>query len=113
MYRVDLKGRAWISTDTFRIVRIQADIVQPMREIGLLGLHQDVQYGPVPFAKKNVTLWLPKNAEIYLQFGKNRYHRQYSFDDYMLFGVDASESRKPPAAITHPEPAPSTDKDSK
>ena len=98
LYRIDLKGRAWISTDTFQIVHIEADVIHPVRELGLLSEHQVVQYGPVPFAKKNVTLWLPKNVDIYFDFGKRRYYRQYNFDDYMLFGVDVSESRKLPAA---------------
>ena len=99
-YRVDLKGRAWISTDTYHIVHIEADMVHPVRELGLLSEHQVVQYGPVPFAKKNVTLWLPKNVEIYFDFGKRRYYRQYNFNDYMLFGVDVAESRKPPASAS-------------
>ena len=106
-YRIDLKGRAWISTDTFQIVHVEADLIHPVREIGLLGEHQVVQYGPVPFAKKNVTLWLPKNVEIYFDFGKRRYYRQYNFDDYKLFGVDVTENRKPPAATPTSVPTPS------
>lgn len=109
-YRVDLKGRAWISTDTFQIEHIEADLIRPVRELGLMGEHQVVQYGPVPFAKKNVTLWLPKNVEIYFDFGKRRYQRQYTFDDYMLFDVDVSESRKPPAGAPAQDPGTSTQK---
>jgi len=109
-YRVDLKGRAWISTDTFQIVHIEADMIHPVRELGLMGEHQVVQYGPVPFAKRNVTLWLPKNVEIYFDFGKRRYYRQYNFDDYMLFDVDVAESRKPPAGAPAKDPMPSKEK---
>lgn len=70
-YRIDLKGRAWISSDTSQIVHIEADIVNPMHEIQMLSEHQVVEYGPVPFAKKNTMLWLPKNVEIYFDF-RNR-----------------------------------------
>jgi hypothetical protein len=41
-------------------------------------------------------LWLPKNVEIYFDFRKHRYYRQYSFDDYMLFDVDVTENHKRP-----------------
>jgi len=93
---VPLKGRAWITSDKFQIVRIEAEMVKPMPEIQLLSEHQVVEYGPVPFPKKNTTLWLPKSAEIYFDFRKHRYYRRHSFDHYMLFSVDADEKRKEP-----------------
>jgi tetratricopeptide (TPR) repeat protein len=96
IYRVDLKGRAWISSETFQIEHIEADIANPIRDIQLLSEHQIVEYGPVPFAKKNTTLWLPKDVEIYFDFRKHRYYRRYSFDHYMLFDVDVAEKDKAP-----------------
>ncbi|HEV7219814.1 MAG: tetratricopeptide repeat protein [Terriglobales bacterium] len=100
-FRIDLKGRAWISADKFQIMRIDADIVTPIHEIQLLSEHQRVEFGPVPFAKKNTSLWLPKDAEIYLDFGKHHYYRRHSFDHYMLFDVDVAEKDKvPPGAPT-------------
>lgn len=97
-FPVALKGRAWITTDRFQIVRIEADIVKPMAEIQLLSEHQTVEYGPVPFAKKNTVLWLPKNAEIYIDFRKRHFYRRHSFDHYTLFSVDAEEKPKVPAS---------------
>jgi tetratricopeptide (TPR) repeat protein len=93
---VGLKGRAWITADKFQIVRIEADMVKPMPEIQLLSEHQAVEYGPVPFAKKNTTLWLPKTAELYFDFRKHRYYRRHSFDHYMLYSTDSDEKRKEP-----------------
>ena len=110
-YRVDLKGRAWISADTFQIVHVEADMVNPIHEIQLLSEHQIVEYGPVPFAKKKTMLWLPKNVEIYFDFRKHRYYRQYNFDDYALFDVDVSENHKRPPDPSTSEPVPSTKKD--
>ena len=71
-------------------------MVHPMPEIELLSEHQTVEYGPVPFAKKNISLWLPKRAEIYFDFRKHHYYRRHSFDHYMLFSVDTEEKDKPP-----------------
>jgi tetratricopeptide (TPR) repeat protein len=97
-YSIGLKGRAWISADKFQIVRIEAEIADPMPEIQLLSEHQVVEYGPVPFPRKNTNLWLPKTAEIYLDFRKRHYHRRHSFDHYMLYSVDTEEKRKEPVA---------------
>lgn len=109
-YRIDLKGRAWISSDTSQIVHIEADIVNPMHEIQMLSEHQVVEYGPVPFASKNAILWLPKNVEIYFDFRKHRYYRHYTFDHYMLFDVDVSDKVKLPPETAVSGPATSTQK---
>jgi tetratricopeptide (TPR) repeat protein len=93
---IGLKGRAWIAADTFQIVRIEADIIHPAPEIQLLSEHQIVEYGPVPFPKKNRTIWLPKTAQIYFDLRKHHYYRRHSFDHYMLFSVDSDERRKEP-----------------
>ena len=98
MHSVALKGRAWITADKFQIVRMEAEMVNPMPEIQLLSEHQVVEYGPVPFLKKNTSLWLPKSAEIYFDFRKHRYYRRHSFDHYMLYSVDSEEKRKEPAS---------------
>ena len=71
-FPVDLKGRAWITADKFEIVQIEADMVKPVPEIQLFSERQTVEYGPVPFANKNTTLWLPKKVEIYFDFRKHR-----------------------------------------
>ena len=109
-HRIDLKGRAWISSDTSQVVHIEADIVNPMHEIQMLSQHQVVEYGPVPFAKKNAILWLPKNVEIYFDFRKHRYYRHYTFDHYMLFDVDVLEKVKLPPEAAPSETTPSTEK---
>jgi hypothetical protein len=96
IYPVKLKGRAWITADRFQIVRIEAEMVNPMPEIQLLTQHQVVEYGPVPFQQNRISLWLPKTAELYIDFRKNRFYRKHSFDHYMLFSVDSIEKRKEP-----------------
>jgi tetratricopeptide (TPR) repeat protein len=96
LYSLHLKGRAWITADKFQIVRIESELVNPLPQIRLAGEHQVVEYGPVPFVKKNIQLWLPQSAEIYLDFRRHRYYRKHSFDHYMLFAVDSEEKHKAP-----------------
>jgi hypothetical protein len=96
VYPVSIQGRAWISADTYQIVRLEAELVNPMPEIQLLSEHQTVEYAPVSFPKSQTELWLPKNAEIYFDFRKHRYYRRHSFDHFMLFSVDMEEKRKEP-----------------
>lgn len=107
IYALKLKGRAWITADKFQILRVESELVSPLPQIRLAGEHQVVEYGPVPFEKRKVQLWLPQSAEIYLDFRRHRYYRKHSFDHYMLFSVDADEKRKEPKdkpADTTPQP---------
>jgi tetratricopeptide (TPR) repeat protein len=97
VFPVDLKGRAWITADKFEIVQIEADMVKPVPAIQLLSEHQTVEYGPVSFATKNTTLWLPKEVEIYFDFRKHRYYRRHSFNHYILFSVDTEHKEKSPS----------------
>lgn len=106
MHWVALKGRAWITADKFQIVRMEAEMASPMPDIQLLSEHQAVEYGPVPFPKKNTSLWLPKSAEIYFNFRKHRYYRRHSFNHYMLYSVDTEQKIKEP--VSKPAPKPET-----
>jgi tetratricopeptide (TPR) repeat protein len=90
-YPVDLKGRAWISADTFQIVRVESELVKPMRQVQYLALHSITEYTAVHFPKKNLDIWLPKSAEVYMDVHRHRYYRRHSFDHYMLFSVDSEQ----------------------
>jgi tetratricopeptide (TPR) repeat protein len=110
-YFVALKGRAWIAAGTFQIVHLEADLLNPIPRIQLLSQHQSVDYGVVRFKTKEVELWLPKNADIYMDFRRHRIHRSHSFGNYKLFSVAANqkigepketdESKSPPSKPEH------------
>jgi tetratricopeptide (TPR) repeat protein len=95
-FAVDLKGRAWISASTYQIVRLEADLVRPIRQIQLLTEHQDVEYGPVQFKNRNMQLWLPISADLYMDCLRQRFHRRHSFGHYMLFSVGSSQKISQP-----------------
>ena len=105
-YSLRLKGRAWITADKFEIVRIESELIDPMPQIQLRCEQQVVEYGPVQF-KKNVGLWLPTKAEIYLDYRKHRYYRSHSYDHYMLFSVDmVDKPNEPKVPATEPTTKP-------
>lgn len=95
-YAVSLKGRAWIASDTYQIVRLETDLVAPVPQIKLVADRADVEYGPVKFAKGNVSMWLPKSADVYYDWKGRRIHRRHSFSNYMLFAVDDKQKISAP-----------------
>jgi tetratricopeptide (TPR) repeat protein len=106
-YPVALKGRAWISADTYQIVRLESDLVSPVPQIRLVADHAAIEYGPVKFNKGNVNMWLPQSADVYYDWRGRRIHRRHSFSNYMLFGVEDKQKISPPkGAEAHADVAP-------
>ena len=98
-YSVGLKGRAWISADSYQIVRMETDLVMPLPQIQLLAEHTAVEYGLVKFREGDANLWLPLSAEVYFAWRGQRVHRRHSFDHYMLFRVDDRQHINTPPAL--------------
>jgi uncharacterized protein len=98
-HSVGIKGRAWISADSYQIVRMETDLIAPVPQIQLLADHTAIEYGPVKF-RGAVNLWLPLSAEVYFAWRGQRVHRIHSFDRYMLFTVDDKQSISTPISVT-------------
>ena len=108
-YRVGIKGRTWISKNSFQVLRMESDLVNQVPDLRLNAEHQDITYGPVPFQKRNLVLWLPYSADTYLDFNGHRFHRRQELSNYLLFWVDDRERDEKPKEVTEQEqPAPNS-----
>ncbi len=110
-YAVMLKARAWIDAQTFEILHLETDLRDPIPQIPLLREHVVVDYAQVEFPRRNLRLWLPHEADIYMDYRGHQYRQQHSFRHFLLFWVDteqrvkmkkqvASEPSYPPANTT-------------
>ena len=99
IYNIPIKGRIWLSTTTFDILRIETDLREPIPTLELVKDHLEVNYGPVTFAAINGQLWLPWSAEMYLEVHGKRYHHRHVLTDYMLFGVDTANKIAAPKNV--------------
>jgi hypothetical protein len=89
-YNVALKGRAWIAANNFQVLRLETDLVEPVKGLRLEAEHLMIEYRPVEFKSRKVRLWLPANAELYALFRGHRFLHLHSFTDYQVFAVDVS-----------------------
>ncbi len=98
-YNVPLKGRAWIAANNFQVLRIETELVEPMKGLRLENEHITIEYKPVDFKSRKVRLWLPANAEMYAFFRGHRFLHHHSIADFQVFAVDVShktgEEKKP------------------
>jgi tetratricopeptide (TPR) repeat protein len=107
LFPIAIKGRIWLSSTSFYVLRIETDLVEPVQLLGLTRDHLLVDYGPVNFSSTNAVLWLPWSAEMHMELHGHRYHHMHYLTDYMLFGVDTNHKIGKPKDAPPPLP-PST-----
>ncbi len=86
-----LKGRAWIAANSYNVVRLETDLLEPIPLVQLERHHLLIEYQPIQFTQRKVRLWLPAHAELYLHLKGRRYRHRHDFSDYKLFSVEVSE----------------------
>jgi hypothetical protein len=95
-YPVALKGRAWIDAATYQVLRLETDLVRPVKEIELTHERLSIEYGEVQFHSHELQLWLPKSAELYWERHKRSYYRRHDFSDFKVFAVDTNQKQQRP-----------------
>jgi Tfp pilus assembly protein PilF len=107
-YDIAVKGRIWISSASYAVLRVETDLRDPIAGLGLTKDHLVVDYGPVNFSARGVQLWLPWNADMYMELRGKRYHHRHFLSDYLLFDVDTthkiSSPKEPPPLPVEPAP---------
>jgi len=102
LYDIAIKGRMWISSTSYAVLRVETDLREPIVVLGLTKDHLLVDYGPVNFSTGNKQLWLPWSADMYMELRGKRYHHRHFLSDYLLFDVDTAHKigkpKEPPPA---------------
>jgi tetratricopeptide (TPR) repeat protein len=91
-YAIPLKGRVWIGASSYDVLHIETDLREPVKDLELTRDHLLIDYGPVKFERGGTTLWLPWDAEMFMELRGKRYHHTHTLRNYMLFSVDAGNA---------------------
>lgn len=85
VYPAPLKGHAWIASDSGEVVHLETGL---MKEIPITKVHHwyvAIDYAPVKFPARDVSIWLPQIAESYYDFGDHRMIIYHTFTTFNLF----------------------------
>ena len=93
---LEVKGRAWISMDSFQVVHLEAALMGGLPQIGLEELTLSVDYELVHAQSGNLNLQLPNRLVSYWDFSGHRIILVHSFDDFQLFAIDTEEKIQEP-----------------
>jgi hypothetical protein len=95
-YPVGLKGRAWIDAGTYQVLRLETDLIQPVKGIELARERLSIEYAQVQFHSHDLQLWLPQTAELYWERHGRQYFRRHEFSDFKIFSVDTDQKFQRP-----------------
>ncbi len=95
-----VKGRAWVSESGGQVMHMETDLVTPIAEIKLKREHFVIDYTAVAFPKHKVTLWLPENVDVYLQYRGHYLHHYHHFSGFKLFWTGATQKIGQPKGVT-------------
>jgi hypothetical protein len=95
-YPVGLKGRAWIDAGTYQVLRLETDLIKPVKGIELVRERLSIEYAQVQFHSHDLQLWLPKTAELYWERHGRQYYRRHEFSDFKIFSVDTDQKFQRP-----------------
>lgn len=91
VFPVLLKGTAWIDKENLQIIHLETDLMEPIPKAKLYLEHQALDYGPVHFETNGTPMWLPQNAEIFIDSGNKHFHHRHTYSKYQLFAVDVGQ----------------------
>jgi hypothetical protein len=99
-FGVKLKGRAWIAADNYEIEHIYVDLLEPIPQIRLLTEHSSIDYGAVGFTNGSSHLWLPQQADFYLDLNGHHFFNHHQLSDFLLFSVGVKQETQQPKLPT-------------
>jgi tetratricopeptide (TPR) repeat protein len=103
-FPVKLKGRAWIGANSYDVLRMETDLLEPIPEAQLQREHLAIDYAPVEFERGAQRLWLPARVEVFTHFKGRRLRFRHTFTDFLLFSVDVTQEQKTPELSKSPDP---------
>ncbi|MGC1372493.1 MAG: VWA domain-containing protein, partial [Candidatus Sulfotelmatobacter sp.] len=95
-YPASLKGRAWVSTENFQVVHLEASLIGELPAIGLQELAFSVDYAPVRSSSGNFGLWLPNHIVTYWDFDAHRIILDHTFADFQFFSIETEQKVQEP-----------------
>ncbi|MBI5087041.1 MAG: hypothetical protein HZB13_20895 [Acidobacteria bacterium] len=91
-YPLAWRGVAWLDTASGRVGRIQAELREPLEDIGLQQLKSDVEYTAHPDTGGAAAIWLPRAAAIEAHTRHQHWRNVHEFTSYRRFEVSAQQT---------------------
>jgi hypothetical protein len=96
IYHIPLKGRVWVDASSYQVLRLESELVEPVKQLRLTNERTSIEYAPVQFHGQKQQMWLPHIADLYVEKEGRRYYRRHIFRDFKIFNVDTAQNIQGP-----------------
>jgi hypothetical protein len=90
-YPLPLSGTFWIEPQSGAVVKMEATVDPGLSDVGLAGMHSEVQFALHQFHDKGEAVWVPDSAIIDVQTPHQHWRNLHRFTDYKRFDVNVHE----------------------
>ncbi len=90
-YPLPLAGTLWIEPQSGAIVKIEATVDSSMSDVGLAGMHSEVQFALHRFNEKEESVWVPVSATIDLETPLQHWRNLHRFTAFKRFDVSVHQ----------------------
>ncbi len=90
-YPLELQGTAWLDRASGNVVKVEANLLHDMSDVGLRSLDLHVDYKPVSLRGVATPLVLPTLAEVDVSTPKQHWRNTHVFDRYQTFSTDVEQ----------------------
>ncbi|HYL63426.1 MAG TPA: VWA domain-containing protein [Candidatus Methylomirabilis sp.] len=81
------QGILWVDKNNFQILRMRSDLLARNSEIELDQLTTDVTFGQVRLQDLPNPLWLPSDADVYIEIAGQKYRNMHHYTNYRRYRV--------------------------
>jgi hypothetical protein len=90
-YPLELQGTAWLDSQSGEILKVDAELLNDMSDLGLRSLHIHVDYKSGEPSKELGLLTLPALAVVDVATPRQRWRNTHTFNNYRGFSTDAEQ----------------------
>lgn len=90
-YPLELEGTAWIDKQSGEVVKIDANLLHDMSDVGLRSMHVQVDYKPATLGKTTARMTLPAMAIVDVTTPRQHWRNTHVFDSYKTFSTEAEQ----------------------
>jgi hypothetical protein len=91
------QGIAWIDPESYQIIRIRSDLLEPLPGTGLTQLTSEISYAVHRFQSSPLSFRLPSEVVVTIKYRGKLYRNTHRYSHYQLFSVQTYEKREPVA----------------
>jgi hypothetical protein len=88
-YPLELEGTAWLNKQSGEVVKIDANLLHDMSDVGLRSMHVEVDYKPTALGKTSTIMTVPAVAVVEVTSLRQHWRNTHVYDSYKTFSADA------------------------